>query len=116
MESRRQFQAHPRLVTFLMKERGQEVSDDPETVALVRMSLERQVLMKCIALSSSLVICYLPLLSYLILTSFLNAESVDPMGYFYGVGLMFVALDVVVTPVLVFNFKKELRDVFIFWK
>ncbi|KAJ3351777.1 hypothetical protein HDU83_008679 [Entophlyctis luteolus] len=114
--SRRQFQAHPRLVTFLMKERGQEVSDDPETVALVRMSLERQVLIKCIALSSSLVFCYLPLLSLLIATTFVSTQTVDPNGYYYGVGLVFVALDVIVTPLLVFNFKKELRDVFIFWK
>ncbi|KAJ3194155.1 hypothetical protein HDU82_002554 [Entophlyctis luteolus] len=114
--SRRQFQAHPRLVTFLMKERGQEVSDDPETVALVRMSLERQVLIKCIALSSSLVVCYLPLLSLLIATTFVSTQTVDPNGYYYGVGLVFVALDVIVTPLLVFNFKKELRDVFIFWK
>ncbi|KAJ3072182.1 hypothetical protein HDU98_004069 [Podochytrium sp. JEL0797] len=112
--SRRQFAQHPKIVKYFSQDKSCDTEDDatttdPETLDILRVNLERQILVKCVALSISMLVCYLPLFSYFLVASV--ARSME--GYdvwFYG-GVVGVAVDGVVTPGLVLYFRRDVRRV-----
>ncbi|KAJ3076084.1 hypothetical protein HDU98_005776 [Podochytrium sp. JEL0797] len=114
--SARQFRENPMMLTFFMKE-GDERNNNMETLELIRLRVERTILIKCVLLSISLVICYLPLFiwSVLFVANNGNAAVYDPQGQFFFAGAIMLAVDMVVTPMLVLYFKKEMRETLYFW-
>jgi len=116
--SSRQFDENPALATFFMSE-NDGTSDDPEVLKLVRIRVERQILTKCLLLSLTLVICYAPFFTYQVMSYGAGVNpfpDFDPNGVFYDVGVILLSSDVVFTPLLVFIFKKEVRENLMFWK
>ncbi|KAJ3076083.1 hypothetical protein HDU98_005775 [Podochytrium sp. JEL0797] len=113
----RQFDGNPALATFFMSERDSKNKDDPETLGLVRHRVGRQILARCLMLSLSLVICYLPFYSYQIMSyAYGILPLFDPTGIFYSITVILLSADVLITPLLVFLFRKEVREAFMFWK
>ncbi|KAJ3384223.1 hypothetical protein HDU84_003082 [Entophlyctis sp. JEL0112] len=114
--SAKQFAENPDLATFFMKDKD-GYTDDPEVLELVRLRVEREILTKCVALSATVMVLYAPFLTYQI-----QSYVVGPIPFFdmtavyYDISVILVALDVIVTPLLVFFFKREVREAFIFWK
>ncbi|KAJ3005565.1 UNVERIFIED_CONTAM: hypothetical protein HDU68_004566 [Siphonaria sp. JEL0065] len=114
--SSRQFDENPALATFFMSERD-GTKDDPEILGLVRVRVEREILTKCLLLSLSLVICYAPFFSYQIQSYTVGLiPTFDLTMLYYDIAVILLSADVVITPMLVFFFKKEVRDAIMFWK
>ncbi|KAJ3044431.1 hypothetical protein HDU99_009921 [Rhizoclosmatium hyalinum] len=115
--SAKQFRENPMMLSYFMKV-GEE-SQDPETLGLIRIRLERKILFKCILLSMSLVLCYLPIFVYSMLLWYYNfplRPSFDVEGQFYMGGAICLAVNMIVSPILVLYFNADLRDVVYFWK
>ncbi|KAJ3291225.1 hypothetical protein BCR33DRAFT_715243 [Rhizoclosmatium globosum] len=113
--SKRQFDENPALATFFMSDRD-SMKDDPETLGLVRIRVEREILTRCLLLSLSLVLCYAPFYAYQIQS---YRTGVIPtfdltLAYYDGVAIL-LSSDCIITPVLVFLFKKEVREAMKFW-
>ncbi|KAJ3351779.1 hypothetical protein HDU83_008681 [Entophlyctis luteolus] len=114
--SARQFAENPALATFFLKDKDGK-SDDPETLGLVRIRVEREILTKCLLLSITVMILYAPFYAYQVQSYFVGAiPFFDLTGIYYMIGVILLAADIIVTPLLVFFFKAEIRDALIFWK
>ncbi|KAJ3073453.1 hypothetical protein HDU98_001503 [Podochytrium sp. JEL0797] len=115
--SSRQFDENPALATFFVSERDGQNKDDPETLGLVRHRVERQILTKCLMLSVSLLICYAPFFSFEIKSYTYGFLSLfDPTGIIYSISVILLSADVVIPPLLVFLFKKGVREAMMFWQ
>ncbi|KAJ3124509.1 hypothetical protein HK100_011211 [Physocladia obscura] len=114
--STRQFDENPDLAAFFMKERDGR-GDDPEVLRIVRMRVERQILTKCFALSLALMMLYAPFYAYEIQSYIVGAiPFFDLSGTYMSISFLLLSSDVLVTPILVFAFKKEIREAIMFWK
>ncbi|KAJ3076082.1 hypothetical protein HDU98_005774 [Podochytrium sp. JEL0797] len=108
----KKFEEIPELVTVFMSDRDDK--HDPEALELVRNRIERQILARCLMLSLSLVICYAPFYSYQMRSyAYGFLPLFDPTGLYYDCSVIMLAADVVITPLLVFLFRKEVREVFV---
>ncbi|KAJ3080876.1 hypothetical protein HK100_010032 [Physocladia obscura] len=114
--SSRQFDENPALATFFMKEQdGRE--DDPEALEIVRLRVERQILTKCLVMSLAVMALYAPFFAYEFQACLTGAiPFFDLTGVYQSLSFLFLAADVLVTPILVFAFKKEVREAVMFWK
>ncbi|KAJ3394405.1 hypothetical protein HDU84_008401 [Entophlyctis sp. JEL0112] len=114
--SSKQFAENPALATFFLKDKDGQTSD-PETLGLVRMRVEREILTKCLLLSLTVMILYAPFYAYQV-ESFVVGPIpfFDLTGIYYMISVILLAADVIVTPLLVFCFKAEIRDALMFWR
>ncbi|KAJ3340694.1 hypothetical protein HDU83_006944 [Entophlyctis luteolus] len=114
--SARQFKENPALAEFFIRDKD-GMKESPETLKLVRLRIERQILTKCLILSLTVMIFYAPFLSYQIQSYAVGAiPFFDLTGLYYTIGVIMIAADVSLTAILVIAFKKEVRDSFAFWK
>ncbi|KAJ3113179.1 hypothetical protein HK100_002066 [Physocladia obscura] len=97
------------LVPFFVANRYHDIDD--ETVESLRQKLERQILFKCIGLSSSLIISYVPLLIYGAIITL--QPGTDSNGTYFDVVVMIMSLDVLFTPALVLYFRQDMREAII---
>ncbi|KAJ3207701.1 hypothetical protein HDU83_008695 [Entophlyctis luteolus] len=113
--SAREFKENPALAEFFLRaDDGKKES--PETLRLVRLRVERQILTKCLFLSLTVMIFYAPFLTYQIQSYVVGAiPFFDITGIYYVIGVIMIAADVSLTAILVIAFKKEVRDSFAFW-
>ncbi|KAJ3126831.1 hypothetical protein HK100_010072 [Physocladia obscura] len=96
----------PALVSFFVTNMENDIDD--EMVESLHQKLQRQILFKCIGLSSSLIISYVPLLIYGVAVT-LNANTANNSTFFDSVALI-MSFDVILTPTMVLFFSREMRD------
>ncbi|KAJ3342412.1 Rab GDP dissociation inhibitor alpha [Entophlyctis luteolus] len=104
---------HPNLVAYFAQQRAETI--DEAQLRTVRLNIERQILMKCMTLSSSLAFSYLPFFVYVI-TSLLAGGEFDQSTVLFYVSAIISAADVLITPCVVIYVQKEVRDAMWFWK
>ncbi|KAI8616694.1 hypothetical protein BC830DRAFT_1116962 [Chytriomyces sp. MP71] len=79
-----------------------------------RVKAERTILWHCCVMSASLLVCYAPLVAYEALMRLIVLTSRDfshfPYVAWFCMGKTFLALDVIVTPVLVIYFRRDIRE------
>ncbi|KAJ3066590.1 hypothetical protein HDU98_010117 [Podochytrium sp. JEL0797] len=80
-------------------------------VEQIRIKLERKILLSCLAMASSLLVCYLPI--FVVALFLLSSSASDPGNQHMTVPLLFanlmVCLDVLITPALVLYFMPKVR-------
>ncbi|KAJ3356659.1 hypothetical protein HDU83_000521 [Entophlyctis luteolus] len=104
---------HPNLVAYFAQQRAETI--DEAQLRTVRLNIERQILIKCMTLSSSLAFSYLPFFVYVI-TSLLAGVEFDQTTVLFYVSTIISAADGLVTPCVVIYVQKEVRDAMLFWK
>ncbi|KAJ3378160.1 hypothetical protein HDU84_007894 [Entophlyctis sp. JEL0112] len=104
---------HPSLVTFFIQRQTRDVTE--EELYLVRSALERQIILKCLALSGPMIICYIPMFAYVLAGVFMMA-GFDPNGYFFALAVVFIALDTIATPVVAVFVHKHFGEALMFWR
>ncbi|KAJ3357286.1 hypothetical protein HDU83_008099 [Entophlyctis luteolus] len=74
--------------------------------------VEQQLFLQCVLLSATILICYLPFHIYDILYVVAESRSTfsNDHAFFRNTGTSLLSLDVVITPLLVFYFKQDLRE------
>ncbi|KAJ3357288.1 hypothetical protein HDU83_008101 [Entophlyctis luteolus] len=114
--SARELADNPEIAEFFLKRDGDN-SKDPQILSRMRLKVEKEVLVKCLLLSTVVMVEYAPFLAYEI-QSCLDGPIpfFDLSGLYYIIALVLVSLDVITTPLLVFFFNREIRSAFKFWK
>ncbi|KAJ3398823.1 hypothetical protein HDU80_008535 [Chytriomyces hyalinus] len=94
---------------------------NPFAMETVRLRVQRKILFTCIIMSSTLIISYAVYMTFMLWYAwgYLGSEvEHDPAVYasFQMTGIVLLALDTVVTPLLVVSFSRSLRYCLAFWR
>ncbi|KAI8617134.1 hypothetical protein BC830DRAFT_131065 [Chytriomyces sp. MP71] len=117
----RAFDDRPGFIKFFLKTRQENLAQrgsaedlvggvDPNEVELVRQKMERQVLLKCILLSFTIILCYAPTIAFEICKATPNWNNP-----YDSIASVFVGLDTLVTPILILAFSPNLRRTLLFF-
>ncbi|KAJ3140356.1 hypothetical protein HK100_010253 [Physocladia obscura] len=110
----KQFQRNPNLVAYFLGEHNADAVDKEE-LRMTRLKLERQILVKSVIISGSLIICYIPFFFYE-LAGWVAGPNFDPNAIFYDISIIFLTFDVCVTPSVVLYVRRDLSQAMLFWK